>query len=727
MDYTNFTIPELFQKLSIGEIQSLSSTYKTQAVDAKAQLQSLVSDNYRDIIGITDEINNTHKLTQNLSKSLSSLAYSKSNFVSFKRVLKSQRPINKKALANIIIHNELTEFDLRLDNDLPTHTSEYVKYAKIYHILGSFDAIKDNNLLKTKFERMKSRFLGTLNDLISTYNVPLQSVYTPNSDTDVPSHHLRLSDMVSKQPVDVINESDLEFLDIDESSGELPIYNYLLAYIIITGTITKSPALFHFLELRVKHLNKVIAVLKSKNWGTKFSPWKIVRYIENTMGYVSIFNQLSKFKLPLVLNDLEFGKFNNEAFKGDLSSLETEINDLQSTMMQQVTAIFTLLVSNSDLADVMLIFINFMASFQKLGSWCEENGFKSLVSSQIKTNDCTKEMVRVCKSKFPPILLELHSILEQISNFSINENLLFTNELVDLIHNDMSSYFNFINASAKSSLTTIDIAPVLHRWFTSVDNYKSLIDIKGHQLSRLLEYSTNNRVVEGFKQLSEDISLQIDQELSNFIDSLESMVDKSIETSNTEQVLYLLTVLVILHQKSGRHEQISPIAKSCYLFIFARVNTTDLDNQIEAIFTSLANESEPVELDSIQVSLKLSTLLYSLSTQIINSKDSRSSDYIFSIITNDPSFTTMFKDAQKEWLTKIIDNIYNIIQPIEVTQSGKYKVFANISFLGNFIGMSPDMSRLNWESTNDIDFKEIELSVKDYYNACSNTYYPLSI
>ncbi|CAH6721167.1 hypothetical protein CLIB1444_05S05050 [[Candida] jaroonii] len=726
MDYTNFTIPELFQKLSIGEIQSLSSTYKTQAVDAKVQLQSLVSDNYRDIIGITDEINNTHKLTQNLSKSLSSLAYSKSNFVSFKRVSKSTRQINKKAIANIIIHDELTEFDLRLNNDLPSHTSEYVTYAKIYHILGTFDAIKNNNLLKSKFERMKTRFINTLNDLISTYNVPLQSVYTRNSDTYVPSHHLKLSDMVSNQPVDVINESDLEFLDIDESSGELPIYNYLLAYIIITGTITKSPALFHFLELRVKHLNKVIGILKSKNWGTKFSPWKIVRYIENTMGYVSVFNQLSKFKLPLVLNDTDFGKFNNEAFKGDLSDLQTEINDFQATMMQQVTTIFSLLIASSELGDVMTIFINFMASFQKLSTWCEENGFKSVTHAQLKSNDCIQEMIKTCKSRFPPILKDLHSILEQITDYSVNENLLFTNELVDMIHNDMNSYFNFINTSAKSSLTTIDTAPVLHQWFTSVDSYKSLIDIEGQQLSKLLDYSNNSRIVEGFKQLSQDLALQIDEELSKFIDSLHTIVKKSIESSNTDHVYYLLTVLVILNQKSELHDQISPVAESCYSYIFTRVHNTDLDNQLEAIFTSLANETDPVELDSIQVSLKLSTLFYSLSTQIINPQDSRSSDYIYSIIASDPAFTIMFKQSQNKWLTTILDKIYDILQPLEVQQPGKYKVFANLCFLGNFIGMSPDMSRLNWES-NDIDFKEIELSIKDYYNACSNTYYPLNI
>lgn len=829
----DLSVQQLFETLSINEIQDLKNSYQERAVTARSDLQKLVNDKYRDLISITDDISNTFQATKEESKKLSQLAYKSSHFISFNTsntskfyLRHSQRfsdeidkvkKANDVKILNLVLHDELQRFDLKLClNQLIHHTAIYVHIGKCYHTIWKrySSHIVKNHLLNNKYKSMKLNLLKSLELGIAEYNISCKSVYTAESDLFDKSHLFGSRNIISK--VHMLEEIELDmnelgvadsilgnnFYDVethDVCRNNLAILNYLVAYILLESdgyTVSKSQVLFKLLDLRYNHLKRIlfqfIHIVKATNAKdiTKINFFQIWKFIENTFGYIEQYfesdddNDLFKcFKAIETWNTDILGfysysqpiKFNIDMFGIKLPvSSQNDLKEYKVKFIDLVEQSFQQLIEQAELNLVVPLFVGFASSVKKIEEWANDNGFKALIiefiSLQNTLSTALHSVIGAFSNRFPVFLGQLtdngdiyKAIKKDLDLETPQEDQsLFNNNLMTLVDDNLSEYFDLlINASLNSSFSMHhDIIKILTNWINQGQEYLNVLDVTQGSLSKFIEYLAESiddvsvsygafsetLVVEEMTKFRTSLIKSSFDLINRFLNELGELQDNN--HNNIARCYYILKILITLDHNlpliiesdkfTTLHQTIMKHSNTIYVKVFQQlpsniVDGISIDDQLESIILSICNDKSPPTLPS-SPSLKLTTLMYHFSSELLGPNSSHTNDYKNGMIFIDVTIAAQFRQVKNQWFKEFVDRkVYEIL-----ANSGNTKVFkanvihlyANIYFLGCFADHTPSLEKLKdyiEEEINTEDVKEIDKSISDFYNNCKNTFFPLNV
>lgn len=469
-DYASYSVEELFQKFSIKEVQNISRKHQHEAITAREELQKLVSSKYRDLIAITDEVTDTYEETKSLEVNLSDLAYRESKFINFNTSnnfsnfnknlflaeVNQARDSDKLRILDTVLNSTLLSFDLKVrscqsSSSSPLlHTSYFIGYSKIYYVLETLFSVEleTNKLFRQSFDTMKQNLNNYLKAKIASYNISGNSLYAPDSDTYQENQNFTLSNILSKAPLNALDENvfelEVETIDGGSSNGNngsslsdgveklfellnkntLPIVNYLAAYIILNSgskgtTLSRSSCLFDFLQLRFDYLNSILNQIdislanSSPSIFDKINFFQIFKFIENSFGYISDYftsvdnkNQLIKHLTSAVKSwdvdkILGFPNWFDEVLHFNLDPVTvklpkssiTDMHEFKERYIALVSKLFTSLTKvdspqghSFEASRNLVLFNNMIVGLKKTEVWCIENGFKSQLISLISTS-----------------------------------------------------------------------------------------------------------------------------------------------------------------------------------------------------------------------------------------------------------------------------------------------------------------------------------------------------
>lgn len=451
----SYSVEELFQKYSIANIQTLNSQYKTDAENAKSDLQKLVSDKYRDLISITDQINDTYEAARQFNSHLAEFSFKSANFVKFSspEFCSFQKRLNSTTVSEItqtetvrivndVIYEKLLYLETLLHkNNYKTsaflHTSNYIYFAKLYFVLQTnyHKEIKSNKLTDDIFQKLKNNFLKFLTYQISTYS--LSNRLFTESDRSSFLQTFDLDQVISQNPL-VSMEMNDEYEVLSESKDsdtllelnfELPekydqdtssIINYLVCFTLLKSkdiSISRSTILFEFLTIKYNYLKSVLdqVLVDSSNYN-KVNFYNILKYIENTFDYISEYFENSDVKNPLIKalsHSTKRWNIINDPFV-DLSSLKfnidpvlinlppSSVKDLKEFKIKFVS-IFSeffkkLAVSLTDhldqLGQNLFLFKLLLVSLKKIELSCNNMGSKSQIIKLVSDDDLLFDILK---------------------------------------------------------------------------------------------------------------------------------------------------------------------------------------------------------------------------------------------------------------------------------------------------------------------------------------------
>lgn len=454
-DHATYSVEELFQKYSIATIQTLNNQYKADAEKAKNDLQQLVSGKYRDLISITDQINDTYECSKAFNLHLADFSFKSAKFVKFsspefasfqKRLdfstISDLRQTETTRVINDVIFEKLLYLDTLLKKtyyktSALLHTSNYIYFAKLYYILQTkyLSDIKNSKLTEDIFEKSKNAFLQFLTHQIAVYGLSNKLF----NDTDISSsfQSFDLSQVVSSNPLiyleidddfEVRNESKdignaLELhLDLPEryDQNTSPIVNYLICYILLTSkdiSISRSTMLFEFLNIKYNYLKELLTKVNidASNYN-KINFFNVLRYIENTFEYINEYFENNDVKNPLVkhltnstkrwniLNDPFFDsstlKINIDPILISLppSSLK-DLRDFKTKFVKIISVFFDGLTINlkehfDQLGQSLFVFKLLLVSLKKLELTCGNMGSRSQVIKLISDDDMLFDIMK---------------------------------------------------------------------------------------------------------------------------------------------------------------------------------------------------------------------------------------------------------------------------------------------------------------------------------------------
>lgn len=531
--YSSLSVEELFQKLSINEIQSLDQTYQHDLHNSKSQLQHLVTSKYRDIISIIDEIGDTYELTNDLESQLSKFTYKSAKFIPFtssnsfshKNSLLLDQDINNATprQRNTIIHQILNDVLLRLDLNLPktgtraraevisplVHTSNYIFYGKLFHTLATI-----STSLPNPFLTIKSNLSSFLQHSIAHYNISADSLYVTESDKFEPSQLFKVTSVLSSIPVNMMDETeyDLEgvlndsstlgnynFIDTETSdsteeynTSALPIVNYLVAYIILNShgqDLTLSKILFQFLDFRFDHLKRVLndtfSMIHSGNI-SNINFLNIFKYIENTFGYAAKYfqkqnNDMMK-TLKLNTNNWHVGKFlNHHNWFDETITFNSDIFQIQLPK----SSIDDMKTFQSKFLHLVFDFINDVLC--KISQWS------------------TLDMALVEVNQHLTIFINLTLALNRLQSFATNNG--FESHLIQFICQNQSD--NIISMSLNLVISKIS---------TLYDNHLKFILTNSPNLVEKINSNINNPNTNELRLFTPDLVSVMDKDIPQYLD-----------------------------------------------------------------------------------------------------------------------------------------------------------------------------------------------------------------
>lgn len=830
-DMSNASVEQLFQRLSIKEVQTLSKTYQQDALTAKQDLQHLVSTKYRDLIAITDEVADTYYDTKALEALLTDLAYQESRFIGFNTtnsysklnssILKNQadltRSKGKTRILDTVLHKTLLHLDTNIKTGLPVvHTSLLIHYAKIYYILGvKFGAeLESNKLFHFSYNAMKQNLNRYLTMRIATYNVLSNSIYAADSDKYDENQGWGLANVVSKVPLNPMTdetfdlEVDTAVPDADPSLPErfntntLPIVNYLVAYIILNsenGTLSRSNCLFDFLQVRYDHLKEVLGEIDVADSSifNRVNFFHIFRYIETTLGYISdyfesdpnpLVRQLTSGVKTWDLNTIlgfpnwftETLRFNIDlvAVKLPKSSLE-DLGEYKFKYITLVCDFFKRLTaqnldgSSEEVARSLVLFNNMIVGLKKTESWCVEYGFKCQLAQLVASStsniatECLHSISHRVGELYKSHASQLHhldqNILSYIKSRPEKTDLsLFSSDFVGLINEDLSSYFDHVSQASMNPSFSFepvekDVVKKLNVWFHDSFKYFKLLSSEKtsgpFDLSLLCEYLQKpvdlaqietkwgkfgrKMVLEEFETVLKSVKSVFWGNISELLDELIKAQEQFVREKELEGGYEVVKVMLVLWEKTDSFDsnESGPVSKqlilsklessllNAYKFILQTVPELDgisFYDQFEAVIQSPDPSDSPTA-----PSLKLSTLMFSFASKLLNPTSNHTDDYKNGMIFFDTK--KLFQTQKNEWIKDLIGKC---VTKEKLSKNAALQLYANMSFLGCFnsedsVVRTEGVKEVLEEEVGEIEFKEVSKRVKEFYEASRGTYYPL--
>ncbi|KAI5958050.1 hypothetical protein KGF57_002858 [Candida theae] len=325
---TSDNVDEMFDKLSVSEIQRLSSQYSTIIATTKSELHNLVSEKYRDLIKIAEDIGDLKSISSTIEESLHGISYKPSTFVSpykdkyvkFDSILRDQNAARaRESSRSVIVRSIIQKRLAKLANKTTPggsspllHTSNFIPFVKeLYTIETVFkDVLSEKRDLQLQMHYIKQQLIDYFEYEISVYNSPI----SPFSSNDKFNPRLRFleRDFTTEKFVD-----DISFLedDFDQFQGDdnddndkvqekreqfdkldtfkntnyyrnvSPMCIYLVCYTVIAKDITSAEDVKHkLIDLRTSYLSKLLSASGENNHSINYR--SVLLYLENTCNYL---------------------------------------------------------------------------------------------------------------------------------------------------------------------------------------------------------------------------------------------------------------------------------------------------------------------------------------------------------------------------------------------------------------------------------------------------------
>lgn len=390
------------------------------------------------------------------------------------------------------------------------------------------------------------------------------------------------------------------------------------------------------------------------------------------------------------------------------------------------------------------------------------------------------------------------NILDEIKAlFSSNENKpskssmgMFSAGLVDFIDSEINEYINYIrDSSVSASFSTEDgfpsevIMKKINDWFDScisltyfleTDKVKTsnrkhvtlafvhLVNFMGRKFDELNDKTlswgkfSQSVLLEKFNQLNTEINDQFWGQISQFADEIRKFTES--KTESLHNSYFLLQISIIFKRRVQQHESeshkqkvIESLDKSLETLYSKIIERIPEDKTIEEItylesldkvLTTITNDTEASYDIPTRPSLRLSSLLYELSSKFLSpGPDDEAYEYTKCFIFTDVSGKDIFTKLKNDWLrTKLIDSL--ILQKLPSSDS-KFSadqsklVFADLVYLSCFLtsDTSSEIVKSSLAKINEVSESQISEStsqtitkgIADYYKSNKNLYLPLLI
>lgn len=342
LDYINerTTVDELFNRLTIPQIQKLNEEYRENGKLAKEDLRKLVSQHYRDLIRIAEDIGQMYSKSSHLEQDLCDLSLNPSKLIANETsVAKYNTTVRRKRISALygeeqykifrsIVNNKLLIFDLKLSTSshkVPfEQTSVVVYYAKLFwtmeHVFA--DTLSFDTPSVRDFHRIRRDFIQYLESELASYSHLKDHFLSKGGENfDVTQRFNGEALLKAQDKQEVFDEeSELDDFDLDVKidlhlmyrddpnryfNKIPPILNFIVAYLLINcsnkelDSLTK--VLDKFLELRYNFLENICNDLKKQFGELETFPQlayaRIFFFIKNTCGYVHDYLLNENFKL----------------------------------------------------------------------------------------------------------------------------------------------------------------------------------------------------------------------------------------------------------------------------------------------------------------------------------------------------------------------------------------------------------------------------------------------
>ncbi|KAI5951376.1 hypothetical protein KGF54_004450 [Candida jiufengensis] len=452
-------VDELFSKLSISEIQQIATKYKSIISHTKNELHDLVSDKYRDLIKIAEDISNVQQQTILIDGNLQELSYKPSTFVSpyndnsqkFDTYIRSQNALkvqrdSRSIVVRNVMQNRLNKLNSKVNKNGASpllHTSHFISFVQeLYTINTVFqDILQKDKSLKSHINVIKNNLLEYFKFEISVYKIT-ESILSSNDKFRM-KQRLTRTDLILKS--NDVRDADNDYEDeegddeVSDDEGEnskfdminsskspssdkntSPLCNYLICYTILQNEVGNHDKVKQeLIKLRINHITQLLSTLDPEDTTNYYV---LLKYLENTCKYVEMYFEdeessdylriISNINKPWSLTSLVgFGDWLDDT----TVEFESRTNDKFTTenLQQQITTLISVTIfasfetventfSINNLFQIVGQYYSFFINLKKLNDNLELSGTSShlikLLSKSSFFNDYTIKLATFIKT-----------------------------------------------------------------------------------------------------------------------------------------------------------------------------------------------------------------------------------------------------------------------------------------------------------------------------------------
>lgn len=662
-----------------------------------------------------------HKITQDRTKS--PLIHT-SNFMYYAKVFYTIEQTFPDILENnSSIHDEFYS--------LKKNLNDYLEYEMACY------NVTDSVIHSTNRDRFRHGQRLTLDQLVvANVKLLLQDDYNLIDDDILDDDDNEDDEFcLDKFEVDELVNAKIESYD----RNTLPINNYLLAYTILNKNSPQfesfSSVAEKFILLRLDYIQKImeeLVLLRSKE---KVEFNKILKFLENTCWYISnylttysgdyfrVLNNITKpWKASSLVGhkswfddkvvEVSLDDFSESVVTQVAQQLELSMGNLSNVLFKFVTD----LLENSQgdtngvetLSNTIFIFHNFLVSLKRLEDAMDLSGFDSklvqLSSGTSLLDEFLSKVASIINLSFEKHLSRLNKpetdgIFEMIKSNLVSGFVqsarpiasLFTNDLVNIMDNDIEQYINAVsNISISSSQE--DAGTIIHNWFNGSIKYSLLVSISSkitvqrvdiHNCVSHIIQTFNNAIkkvewggftteliVSRFDEIKSDMSLSFWEQIDLFVKNMRDDLLSS-DNAKVENYFYLIGIIGRLKEKlatipipdkfTTTNNDIDVLCNEMFDQLVINTPTSKFNRLFEESINRLINmEIDQFDEIPIRPSLQLTLAMYELANEYCLISERLCNYNIFLLTTVIDSFI----NSKNTWIEKTLieDGLMKILK-----------------------------------------------------------------
>lgn len=597
------SVDDVFARYTVPQVQKLHKDYHQQISKAKDELHSLVGGKYRDLIRIAEEIDTMSSTANELDRTLADLSFKPSNYVAFgnnkfsrfdsvvrKENVQKARVASKKTILNNIINNELIGYDLRLQTDSLRRTQTLVHLAKIFYTIEKLfkGVIPSDDHGATSYTKLKRNFVSYLEKKLALYTFARDPLTDAASLVNAQETKPEDGQWLEEELFDFLNEEnddeDYQYTDLDSkidtytNASNIPIVNYILAYIIVNHDGEETNSLqsitSRIIDLKSAHLQSVVkkTALHPQVSSTNF--YKIFRFVESTAICVNDYlandgelrtrlKLLKSWKASQLIGFHHW--FENDDIKFDINMSSTDAESFDASLLRYYSEsrdliggfVRELYLTTSKQREaaasgriVLSILYNFLSGASKVQALANYEERECYISSSIFTEDFITDLISSAFKHFENASLDhLHKLTEgedsvlqvltrniqEMDTETCHDSDFFSHDIISSMEEDIESYLTSV--LRLGAYSTSESENDLPSWLLArraiLSETKKLNDNVVSKIGRVLERagagSTIHKQASSFPQkvikIYESIVKDLETQLDLFVGQLASLLE----------------------------------------------------------------------------------------------------------------------------------------------------------------------------------------------------------